>query len=113
MAIRGEIYYVDWSPGRGSEQAGVRPALIVQNDVGNRFSPTTIVAAISTRPGKLYPFHVAITAEESGLRRDSVVKCEQIQTVDQTRLERLAGRLSADRIQEVDVALRRSLGIGG
>jgi len=111
MARRGEIYYVDWSPGRGSEQAGIRPALIIQNDVGNQFSPTTIVAAISTQRRRIYPFQVGITAQESGLPRDSIVKCEQIQTIDQSRLSRLVGSLSGDRMREVDLALHRSLGL--
>ena len=112
MARRGEVYYVDWSPGRGSEQAGIRPALVIQNDVGNQFSPTTIVAAISTQQRRPYPFQVAITAQESGLPLDNVVKCEQIQTIDQARLGRLAGALGVERMQEVGIALRRSLGLG-
>ena len=74
MVRRGEIYYVDWSSGRGSEQAEIRPALIIQNDVGNQFGPTTIVAAISTSLGSRYPFQVFVGSEESGLPRDSVVK---------------------------------------
>ncbi len=111
MASRGEIYYVDWSPGRGSEQTGTRPALIVQNDVGNRFSPTTVVAAVSTQQRRSYPFHVAISAEESGLPQNSVVKCEQLQTIDQTRLGRPLGSLTRDKMAEVDAALHRSLGL--
>ena len=111
MARRGEIYYVDWSPARGSEQSGVRPALIIQNDVGNQFSPTTIVAAISTQQRRPYPFHVPLTSRESGLPRDSVIKCEQIQTIDQTRLDRLAGVLGKEKMQEVDMALHLSLGL--
>jgi mRNA interferase MazF len=111
MARRGEIYYVDWSLGRGSEQAGVRPALIIQNDTGNRFSPTTIVAAVSTRQRGRFPFQVPVSASESGLPRDSIVKCEQIQTIDQARLGRLRGSLSEEKMQEVDLALHRSLGL--
>ena len=111
MVRRGDIYYVDWSPGRGSEQMGMRPALIIQNDIGNQFSPTTIVAAVSTRQRRPYPFHVNITAQESGLPQDSMVKCEQIQTIDQTRLDRRAGALSEQKMQEVDLALKRSLGL--
>ena len=111
MVRRGEIYYVDWSLGRGAEQAGIRPALIIQNDVGNQFSSTTIVAAISTRRASDYPFQVAVTAGESGLPRDSIVKCEQIQTIDQTRLGRLVGALEAEKVFEVDLALQRSLGL--
>ena len=111
MARRGEIYYVDWSPSRGSEQAGIRPALIVQNDVGNQFSPTSIVAAVSTQERRPYPFQVSITAQEIGLPRNSIVKCEQIQTIDQVRLGRLAGALSTEKMKEVDQALKRSLGL--
>ena len=111
MAKRGEVFYVDGSPGRGSEQGGIRPALIIQNDVGNQFSPTTIVAAISTQGQSPYPFQVAIVAQESGLPRDSIVKCEQIQTIDQARLGRLVGFLGSDKMREVDVALHRSLGL--
>ena len=111
MVRRGEIYYVDWSPGRGSEQTGIRPALIVQNDVGNQFSPTTIVAAVSTQQRRPYPFHVNITARESGLPQNSVVKCEQIQTIDQVRLGRLSGALSDAKMRKVDLALKQSLGL--
>ena len=111
MARRGEIYYVDWSPGRGSEQSGIRPAIIVQNDTGNQFSPTIIVAAISTQQRRPYPFQVSITAEESGLSEDSIIKCEQIQTIDQSRLGRLAGVLNREKMAAVDLALQRSLGL--
>ena len=111
MVRRGEIYYVEWSPGRGSERAGIRPALIIQNDVGNRYSPTTVVAAISTSQRRPYPFQVAISAQESGLPLDSVVKCEQLQTIDQARLSRLAGVLGREKVGEVDSALHRSLGL--
>ncbi len=111
MVRRGEIYYVDWSAGRGSEQAGVRPALIVQNDVGNRHSSTTIVVAITTRRHQVYPFQVGITAAESGLPKDSVIKCEQVQTIDEARLGRLAGTLASEKLREVDVALHVSLGL--
>ena len=111
MTRRGEIYNVDWSPGRGSERTGTRLALIVQNDVGNQFSPTTVVAAVSTQQRRSYPFHVAISAEESGLPQNSVVKCEQLQTIDQTRLGRLLGSLTRDKMAEVDEALKRSLGL--
>ena len=113
MARRGEIYHVDWwSPDRGAEQAGVRPALIIQNDVGNQFSPTTIVAAITSQPRRRrYPFHVGFTAEESGLRLDGTVLCEQVQTIDQSRLGQMAGALPPPRMVEVDAALHRSLGL--
>ncbi|MBI4203327.1 MAG: type II toxin-antitoxin system PemK/MazF family toxin [Chloroflexi bacterium] len=111
MVKRGEIYLVHWSPGRGSEQTGIRPALVVQNNLGNQSGPTTIVATISTRRRRQYPFHVEIAPTESGLSYPSVVKCEQIQTVDQTRIGRLLGILGAEKMQEVDTALRWSLGL--
>lgn len=112
MTRRGEIYWLQLLTGSGSEQGGRRPVLIIQNDVGNRTGPTTIVAAITSQPRQLrYPFHVSFTAVESGLRLDGTVLCEQIYTVDQRRLGSLAGALSPERVREVDVALHRSLGL--
>jgi mRNA interferase MazF len=89
----------------------MRPALVIQNDVGNRFSATTIVAAITTRVRRSYPFHVDVTAEETGLRQDSTVLLEQLQTIDQIRLQDRIGELGSNRLAEVDEALRHSLGI--
>ena len=77
-ARRGEIYWVDWDPGRGSEQTGRRPALIIQNDSGNEYGATTIVAACSTAPKKQYPFLVSITSKESGLPKDCSIEVESI-----------------------------------
>lgn len=112
MTRRGEIYWVNWSPGRGSEQVGLRPALIIQNDIGNQYSPTTIVAAISTKvPPKIYPFHVLITSTDSGLPEDSIVKCEQILTVDTARLVNRVGKLPVAKLVEVGTAICRSLGL--
>ncbi len=111
MVKRGEIYWLQLAGG-GSEQAGRRPALIIQNDVGNQLSPTTIVAAITSQPRRrAYPFHVPFTARESGLRLNGTIMCEQIQTVDQGRLGGLGGALSSARMREVDLALHRSLGL--
>ena len=95
-----------------SGQAGRRQALVVQNNAGNRTSRTTIVALMTSqeRP-KRYPFHVPVTVVESGLRRNGLVMCEQLLTLDQTRLESLAGALRPDRMLEVDLALHRSLGL--
>ena len=112
MIRRGEIYLVDWSNGRGSEQSEVRPSLVVQNDVGNDFSSTTIVAAVTTRRGRTYPFQVAIRADDSGLPRDSIVKCEQLQTIDKARLGQLMGRLDDESMSRVGHALSLSLGLG-
>ena len=112
MVRRGEVYWLELPPATGSEQAGRRPVLIIQNDVGNRASSTTIVAAVTSQSRRrVYPFHVPVTARESGLRLDGTVLCEQIQTVDQQRLGAAAGALSGERMLEVDLALHRSLGL--
>ena len=108
---RGEIYWVDWSPGRGSEQSGMRPALIIQNDTGNRYSPTTIVASISTASERPYPFLVRFTVAESGLKQYSAVNLSQILTIDQTRLGDKCGELSPTKMAEVDEAIKTSLGL--
>jgi len=108
---RGEIYWVDWSPSRGSEQSGLRPALVVQNDVGNKFSPTTIVAALTTAIEKPYPFLVKVTAKESGLPKDSTVNLAVILTVDKTRLRNKCGELSEARMLQVNEAIKASLGL--
>ena len=112
MVRRGEIYWLQLAEGIGSEQAGRRPAIVIQNDIGNRSSPTTIVAAITSQARRRhYPFQVLFTAEESGLQLGGTVLCEQIQTVDQGRLGDLAGALSREKMGEVDLALHRSLGL--
>ena len=111
---RGEIYWVDWSPGRGSEQGGRRPALVVQGDAGNRSPsyPNTIVAAISTH-GREIPLHVRLRPRTAtGLRATSFVKCEQVLTVSKDRLSvGPIGRLDAALMADVDRALRLSLGL--
>lgn len=108
---RGEICWVDWSPSRGSEQSGLRPALVVQNDVGNKFSPTTIVAALTTAVEKPYPFLVKVTAKESGLPKDGTVNLAVILTVDKTRLGNKCGELNKAKMLEVNEAIRASLGL--
>ncbi len=113
---RGEIWYVDFSPARGSEQAGKRPALVIQNDAGNtnpRY-PNTIVLAMSTR-GKRVPFHVRIDpARSNGLRETTFVKCEQILTVSKARLtgKGPSGRVSAGQFRQVEAATLLAIGIG-
>jgi mRNA interferase MazF len=107
---RGEIYWVDWNPGRGSEQRGKRPTLIIQNDVGNKYS-TTIVAACSTAPEKPYPFVVQLSAGEGGLSKDGSVNLSRIMTIDVSRLLDKVGELSEARMAEVDVAIKISLGL--
>ncbi len=108
---RGEIYYIDLGIPAGSEQGGLRPVLIIQNDLGNRSSLTTIVAAITSKQKKSYAFHVEITASESGLRNDSVVLLEQIRTVNQSRLRNKVGCLSSTKMHDVNKALKVSLEI--
>ena len=108
---RGEIYWVDWNPGRGSEQSGLRPALVIQNDVGNRFSPTTIVAAFTTAIEKPYPFLAKVTAKESGLPKDSTINLAVILTVDKIRLTDKCGELGEAKMAEVDEAIKVSIGL--
>ena len=108
---RGEIFWVNWNPDRGSEQSGLRPALIIQNDIGNKFSPTTIVAALTTAVDKPYPFLVRINAGESGLPRDSMVNLSTILTIDKNRLVNKCGELSKIKLSEVDEAIKASLGL--
>jgi len=108
---RGEIYWVDWNQGRGSEQAGIRPALIIQNDIGNKFGATTIIAALSTATDKPFPFIVKVTSEESGLQKDSIVNLAVIMTVDKTHLNEKCGELSQPKMAEVDDAIKVSLGL--
>jgi mRNA interferase MazF len=110
---RGEIWDVNWSPGRGAEQQGTRPALIIQNDRGNASSsyPLTIVASMSRTEREL-PLHVRIFASpENGLAHDSDVKCEQILTIEKTRLLRRRGTISDEEMRHVDTALRLSLNL--
>ncbi len=110
---RGDIYYADLSPVVGSEQGGVRPVPIVQNDVGNRFSPTVIAAAITSQKDKArLPTHIQVQAPDSGLSRDSVVLLEQIRTLDKRRLGERMGRLDEASMSRVDKALQVSFGLG-
>ena len=109
---RGEIYYADLSPVVGSEQGGVRPVLIVQNDVGNRHSPTVIAAAITSRHEKAkLPTHIDLSAVTCGLAKDSVVLLEQIRTIDKRRLRERMGELDTASMQKVNDALSISFGL--
>ncbi|MBO5103078.1 MAG: type II toxin-antitoxin system PemK/MazF family toxin [Clostridia bacterium] len=108
---RGDIYYANLSPVVGSEQGGVRPVLIVQNDVGNKYSPTVIVAAITSKINKAkLPTHIELCANTYGLERDSVVLLEQIRTLDKARLLEKIGNAN-QKLQEIDFALSISLGL--
>ena len=109
---RGDIYYADLSPVVGSEQGGMRPVLIIQNDVGNRYSPTVIAAAITSRMGKTkLPTHIDVYAERAGLAKNSVVLLEQLRTLDKRRLRERMGHLDEDVMREIDVAIAVSLGL--
>ena len=109
---RGDIYYADLSPVVGSEQGGMRPVLIIQNDVGNRYSPTVIAAAITSRMGKTrLPTHIDIYAEKAGLAKDSVVLLEQIRTLDKRRLKEKMGHLDDSLMNEINGAIAVSFGL--
>ncbi|NLM03424.1 MAG: type II toxin-antitoxin system PemK/MazF family toxin [Clostridiales bacterium] len=109
---RGEIYYADLSPVIGSEQGGVRPVLVVQNDIGNKYSPTIIITAITSQIYKAkLPTHVEISALEHGLTKDSVILLEQLRTIDKKRLSEKIGFLNDEMMQKVDEALSISLGL--
>jgi len=109
---RGDIFYADLSPVVGSEQGGVRPVLVVQNDVGNRFSPTVIISAITSQINKAkLPTHIEITADDYGLSKDSVILLEQIRTIDKRRLRERIGRLDEELMERVNEALTVSFGL--
>ena len=109
---RGDIYFADLSPVVGSEQGGVRPVLIVQNDVGNRHSPTVIAAAITSQINKArLPTHIELTASSFGLTKDSVILLEQIRTIDKRRLLEKMGKLDEGVMNRVDSALAVSFGL--
>lgn len=111
---RGDIYYADLSPVIGSEQGGVRPVLVVQNDIGNRYSPTVIAAAITSQINKAkLPTHIEIDAQDYGLSRDSVVLLEQVRTIDKKRLKEKIGHLDDGMMDRVNDALEISLGLTG
>ncbi len=111
---RGDIFYADLSPVIGSEQGGLRPVLIIQNDVGNKYSPTVIAAAITSKTGKAkLPTHIDIYAEATGLIKDSIILLEQIRTLDKRRLKEKTGHLSPAKMSEVDNAIAVSLNLVG
>lgn len=110
---RGEIYYADLSPVVGSEQAGIRPVLIVQNDVGNKFSPTIIAIAITSKQKVKLPTHIEIEGTKYGLDKDSVILAEQIRTLDKKRLREKVGKLDDKTMEKVKRAIEISFGIRG
>ncbi|MDQ0178112.1 mRNA interferase MazF [Bacillus chungangensis] len=112
MVKRGDVYFADLSPVVGSEQGGVRPVLVIQNDIGNRFSPTVIVAAITAQIQKAkLPTHVEIDANRYSFERDSVILLEQIRTIDKQRLTDKITHLDEEMMEKVDKALQVSLGL--
>ena len=109
---RGDIYFADLSPVVGSEQGGMRPVLIIQNDTGNRHSPTVIAAAITSQTGKArLPTHISLSAKSCGLSRDSVILLEQVRTIDKSRLRERMGRLDEPMMSQVDGAIAASFGL--
>lgn len=105
---RGEVWLVNWNPARGSEQAGKRPALVIQNNIGNEKASTTIVAAISGSV-KIYPMNIKVDPPEGGLERPSIIKTSQILTVSKGRLEKRLGKISEKKMKEVNRAIKLSL----
>ncbi|SHK67511.1 type II toxin-antitoxin system PemK/MazF family toxin [Desulforamulus aeronauticus] len=109
---RGDVFYADLSPVVGSEQGGIRPVLILQNDIGNQYSPTTIIAAITSQIAKAkLPTHIEIQAKMSGLDKDSVVLLEQIRTIDKSRLFEKVSSLNIEYMNRVNRAIEISLGL--
>ena len=109
---RGDIYYADLSPVVGSEQGGIRPVIVVQNDIGNRYSPTVIVAAITSQINKSkLPTHIELEADVYGLPKDSVVLCEQMRTLDKRRLKGYVSSIDEEKMVNVDSAIAVSFGL--
>ena len=110
---RGDIYYADLSPVIGSEQGGLRPVLIVQNDIGNKYSPTVIAAAITSKISKAkLPTHIDVPGDDTGLAKDSVILLEQIRTIDKKRLKEKMGHLDENTMTSVNNAIQVSFGLG-
>lgn len=111
---RGDIYYADLSPVVGSEQGGIRPVLVIQNDIGNKYSPTVIAAAITSQINKAkMPTHIELAEKDYGLNKDSVILLEQIRTIDKRRLREKIGRIDDGLMASVNNALSISFGLGG
>ena len=110
---RGDIYYADLNPVLGSEQGGIRPVLIVQNDIGNKFSPTVIAAAITSQQTKNnMPTHISLPSRACGLQKDSMVLCEQVRTIDKNRLRECVGTAPDGLMDRVNQAISVSFGLG-
>ncbi len=112
MVKRGDLFYADLSPVVGSEQGGIRPVLIIQNDVGNKYSPTVIVAAITSKINKAkMPTHIELEGEKHGLAKDSVILAEQVRTIDKKRLKEKIGHIDDHLMNSIDEALMISFGL--
>ena len=112
MVSRGEIYFAELNPVQGSEQGGVRPVLIIQNDIGNTYSPTTIILAITSQLNKArLPTHVELSAGQSGLKKDSVILAEQMRTIDKSRLRQKVAQLNRPTMQRIENAVAVSIGL--
>lgn len=112
IIYRGEIYYAELSPAEGSEQGGLRPVVVLQNNTGNKYAPTTIVAPLTTRLGKhKLPTHVVLNDEKSGLSCESIILLEQVRTISKSRLRDQIGYAPIETMIEVDKALKISLGL--
>ena len=109
---RGDVFYADLSPVVGSEQGGVRPVLVIQNDIGNKYSPTVIIAAVTSQINKAkLPTHIEISGDEYGLSKDSVILAEQVRTIDKRRLKEKIGHLDEELMARVNEALEISFGL--
>ncbi len=109
---RGDVFYADLSPVVGSEQGGVRPVLVIQNDIGNKYSPTVIIAAVTSQINKAkLPTHIEISGDEYGLNKDSVILAEQVRTIDKKRLKERIGHLDENLMAKVNDALQVSFGL--
>ena len=110
---RGDIFYADLSPVVGSEQSGVRPIVVIQNDIGNKYSPTIIAVAITSKVKNKMPTHIEIEGAKYGLEKDSVILAEQIRTLDKSRLKEKVGRLDKKTLEKVKKAIEISCGLRG
>ena len=108
---RGDIYYADLNPAVGSEQGGIRPVLVVQNDVGNCYSPTIIIAVLTSKSKKKFPTHISIHSGEGNIAMDSTVLLEQLRTIDKFRLQKYVGSISGETMDRIDRAMLVSLGL--
>ena len=111
MIKRGEIYLANLDCSVGSEQSGIRPVLVIQNDIGNKYSPTIIVLAITSKSKKNIPTHVKIDSNFEGIKKDSIVLVEQVRTIDKSRLIKRIGKLDLNKMNEIKEALKLSLNI--